>query len=63
MRPIMAILVAPEVAKAWVMRGPIPEPPPVMRITFPAADNSGREGEMAGYVDVWKTLVYLGNAI
>jgi len=47
-RPRMVILVEPEVAKAWVRRGPIPEPPPVIRTTFPAMESSGLVGEMAG---------------
>jgi hypothetical protein len=44
----MEILVAPESANAEVILGPIPEPPPVIRITFPAVESSRREEEMAG---------------
>src|SRR3978361_686088 len=47
-RPRMAIFVAPDFAKAWVIRGPIPDPPPVMRITLPTVESSGREGSMEG---------------
>ena len=47
-RPRMAILVAPETAKACAMRGPTPDPPPVMRMTLPAVESSGREGSISG---------------
>jgi hypothetical protein len=43
-RPRREILVGPELAKAFVILGPIPEPPPVMRTTFPAVESPGREG-------------------
>ncbi len=52
-RPRRATEVLPEVAKAWARRGPSPDPPPVMRITLPEVDSSGRVGEMEGYVVVW----------
>lgn len=32
---------------------PIPEPPPVTKAVFPLVENSGRFGEMTGYVDWW----------
>lgn len=44
--------------RAWVMCGPIPEPPPVMRITFPAVDNSGREESINGWV--WRVMEDFG---
>lgn len=47
-RPMMVIFIDPAVAKAWVMRGPIPEPPPVMKTTLPFMESSGRVGLMAG---------------
>jgi hypothetical protein len=47
-RPRRAIDVLPAVAKAWAMWGPRPDPPPVIRTTFPATESSGREGETLG---------------
>jgi hypothetical protein len=62
-RPIMIILAAPDFANACAIRGPMPDPPPVMKTTFPAVESSGRDGSMAGYEKLWKILVYCGNAI
>lgn len=59
-RPRMAIDFAPADANAETMPRPIPWPPPVMTMDLPAAESSGREGEMEGYVLLCHVAVRLG---
>jgi len=60
---LLVIFVAPDVANAWAIPGPIPEPPPVMNIDFPAVESSGLVADMAGYGEVCHALVKVGKAI
>lgn len=46
-RPRMAILAAPALAKARAIAKPIPVPAIVMAIVFPFADRAGRYGSIA----------------
>jgi len=46
-RPIRAREVQPAWAKASAVAAPVPEPAPVMMTVLPAAESSGRVGEMA----------------
>ena len=60
---LLVIFVAPDVAKAWAIPGPIPDPPPVMNTDFPAVESSGRVTDIAGYGAVCHDLVKGGKAI
>lgn len=60
---LLVIFVAPDVANAWAIPGPIPEPPPVMNIDFPAVESSGLVADIAGYGEVCHVLVKVGKAI
>ena len=60
---LLVIFVAPDVAKASAIPGPIPDPPPVMNTDFPAVESSGRVTDIAGYGAVCHDLVKGGKAI
>ncbi len=53
----MATDAAPARLKAVAMAFPIPDPPPVTRTFLPAADSSGRVGEIESYALLCQVLV------
>ena len=52
-RPSRTMRAAPARAKYFAVSAPMPVPPPVITMTFPLADNSGRVGSIEGYGALW----------